>query len=224
MLRKLIVGFGVMALLAIAGLQFAASDAPTLFGAEMATAGETKSNTDTEPKKRAVATFAAGCYWCVESDFDKVKGVVGTISGFMGGHTRNPTYRQVTFGDTGHLEVVKVIYDPTKVSYQKLLDHYWVNVDPLDGGGQFCDRGDSYRPAIFVHNETQRRLAKASKAKVAKRFSAPIAVEIRTASTFTRGPEYHQNYYRKMPYKYKRYRYGCGRDQRLRRLWGSKSS
>jgi len=173
---------------------------------------------------RATATFAAGCYWCVESDFDKVKGVVATISGFMGGKTRNPTYKSVTYGNTGHLEVVKVIYDPTKVTYQKLLDHYWVNVDPLDGGGQFCDRGASYLPAIFVHNDTQRRLAKASKAKVAKRFKAPIYVKIRSASKFTRGPGYHQNYYLKKPYKYKRYRYGCGRDQRLRRLWGHKGS
>lgn len=170
---------------------------------------------------RAVATFAAGCYWCVESDFDKVKGVVATISGFMGGHTRNPTYRQVTQGGTGHLEVLRVIYDPTVVSYQKLLNHFWVNVDPLDGGGQFCDRGDSYRPAIFVHNETQRQLAEDSKMKVAKRFSQPIKVTIRSAKKFTRAPDYHQNYYRKKPYKYKRYRAGCGRDQRLRRLWGS---
>ncbi len=175
-------------------------------------------------KPRATATFAAGCYWCVESDFDKVKGVVATLSGFMGGKTPNPTYRQVANGNTGHLEVVKVIYDPTKVSYQKLLDHYWKNVDPVDGGGQFCDRGSAYLPAIFVHNNTQRRLAKASKAKVARRFKVPVAVKIRRASKFTPGPANHQNYYLKKPYKYKRYRYGCGRDQRLRRLWGHKGS
>lgn len=173
---------------------------------------------------RAVATFAAGCYWCIESDFDKVKGVVATVSGFMGGHTRNPTYRQVTSGGTGHLEVLRVIYDPTVVTYQKLLNHFWVNVDPLDDGGQFCDRGDSYRPAIFVHDDTQHRLAKASKAKVAKRFSQRIAVQIRSVKKFTRAPDYHQNYYRKKPYKYQRYRTGCGRDQRLKRLWGSPKS
>lgn len=173
---------------------------------------------------RAVATFAAGCYWCVESDFDKVKGVVATISGFMGGHTRNPTYKSVTFGHTGHLEVVKVIFDPTVVTYEKLLDHFWHNVDPLDDGGQFCDRGDSYRPGIFVHDDNQRRLATASKAKIAKRFQSPIVVKIRKATKFTRGPEYHQNYYRKQPYKYKRYRYGCGRDKRLRQLWGPKAA
>lgn len=173
---------------------------------------------------RATATFAAGCYWCVESDFDKVKGVLATISGFMGGHTPNPTYGQVGYGNTGHLEVVQIIYDPTKVSYQKLLDHYWVNVDPLDDGGQFCDRGPHYRPAIFVHNDTQRRLAEASKMKVAKRFRAPIVVPIRNARKFTRGPGYHQNFYMKKPYHYKRYRTGCGRDRRLRQLWGPKGS
>lgn len=177
-----------------------------------------------QDEARAVATFAAGCYWCVESDFDKVKGVVATISGFMGGRTPNPTYRSVTYGNTGHLEVVKVIYDPTKVSYQTLLNTYWKNVDPLDNGGQFCDRGSSYRPAIFVHNDAQRKLAKASKAKVAKRFRSPIVVPIRTASKFTRGPAYHQNYYRKNPHKYMRYRIGCGRDRRLRALWGHKGS
>lgn len=173
---------------------------------------------------RAIATFAAGCYWCVESDFDKVKGVVATISGFMGGRTRYPTYKSVTYGNTGHLEVVKIVYDPTKVSYKKLLDHYWRNVDPLDDGGQFCDRGSSYRPAIFVHDETQRKLAEESKKRVAKLFKAPIVVKIRSASKFTRGPKWHQNYYKKQPYGYKRYRYGCGRDRRLRELWGDKSS
>lgn len=190
---------------------------------QRAKAEDAASKADPSPN-RATATFAAGCYWCVESDFDKVKGVVATISGFMGGTTRNPTYRSVTYGNTGHLEVVQVTYDPKKVSYQQLLDYYWRHVDPLDGGGQFCDRGASYRPAIFVHDATQRRLAKASKAKVAARFKSPIAVKIRNASKFTRGPTYHQNYYLKEPYKYKRYRYGCGRDQRLRQLWGHKGS
>ena len=172
----------------------------------------------------ATATFAAGCYWCVESDFDKVKGVIATVSGFMGGSTKNPTYKQVSRGGTGHLEVVQITYDPNKVSYQRLLDHYWVNVDPLDGGGQFCDRGQSYLPAIFVHNDTQRQLAEASKAKIAKRFERPIAVEIRPASRFTRAAKYHQNYYKKNPLRYKYYRYGCGRDQRLRALSRIKAS
>lgn len=174
--------------------------------------------------ERAVATFAAGCYWCVESDFDKVSGVLETISGFMGGRTANPTYKQVTYGNTGHLEVVKVVYDPKRVSYKKLLDHYWHNVDFLDDGGQFCDRGESYRPAIFVHNATQRELAEASKSKIAKKFSKPVVVPIRNASKFTAGPGYHQNYYKKNPLKYRYYRYGCGRDKRLRELWGDKSS
>lgn len=205
-------------------LRFYAVPAALLFAATLAfsLAGQVLAQDKADPP-RAVATFAAGCYWCVESDFDKVNGVVATISGFMGGKTRNPTYRSVTYGSTGHLEVVKVIFDPAKVSYQKLLDHFWVNVDPLDNGGQFCDRGSSYRPAIFVHNDAQRRLAEASKKKVAKRFNAPIVVPIRTASKFTRGPDYHQNYYIKKPYKYKRYRQGCGRDRRLRALWGDKT-
>ncbi len=193
---------------------------PMPTGTTIAEAGEPKK----QSKQRATATFAAGCYWCVESDFDKIDGVLATISGFMGGHTKKPTYRQVTAGSTGHLEVVQITYDPSKVSYQRLLDHYWVNVDPLDAGGQFCDRGESYSPAIFVHNDQQRTLAEASKVKVAKRFRKPIAVKIRTASTFTRAAKYHQNYYKKNPLKYKYYRYGCGRDRRLRRLWGAKSS
>jgi methionine-S-sulfoxide reductase len=172
---------------------------------------------------RAIATFAAGCYWCVESDFDKVKGVTATISGFMGGHVKNPTYKQVSRGGTGHIEVLQVTYDPRRVTYKALLDHFWRNVDPLDGGGQFCDRGYSYKPAIFAHNEEQRRLAETSKIKVAKRFQKPIAVEIRDASTFTPAGEHHQNYYKKHPWKYKYYRYGCGRDQRLRTLWGAKT-
>lgn len=174
-------------------------------------------------KTTATATFAAGCYWCVESDFDKVKGVTATISGFMGGHVKNPTYKQVSAGGTGHIEVLQVTYDPSKVTYKQLLDHYWVNVDPLDGGGQFCDRGYSYKPAIFVHNAEQRQLAEASKNKVEARFKKPIAVEILAAETFYPAGEFHQNYYKKHPWKYKYYRYGCGRDQRLRTLWGTKT-
>lgn len=174
--------------------------------------------------QRCTATFAAGCYWCVESDFDKVNGVVATISGFMGGTTPNPIYKIVAQGETGHLEVVQVIYDPNKVSYSQLLDHYWVNVDPLDADGQFCDRGASYAPAIFVHDDRQRHLAEASRAKIAARFEAPVAVKIRAVSKFYRGPDWHQNYYIKNPYSYKVYRYNCARDKRLRQLWGYKSS
>lgn len=174
----------------------------------------------------AVATFASGCYWCTESDFDKVEGIVETTSGFMGGHTSNPTYEQVGRGGTGHAEVVQLEYDPSKVSYQTLLDYYWRHVDPLDGGGQFCDRGSSYRPVIFTHTDEQRRLAEASKAALAAsgRFAEPIAVEIVAASAFTPGPEYHQDYYKKNPLQYRTYRYGCGRDARLKELWGKEAT
>ena len=149
------------------------------------------------------ATFAGGCYWCTEADFDKVDGVVETTSGFMGGHTKNPTYKQVTYGETGHLEVVQLKYDPARVSYKKLVDYYWRTVDVLDGGGQFCDRGSSYRPAIFTHSPEQKKIAEESKAalEASKRFSRPIAVKIKDASEFTAGPAYHQDYYKKNPIK-----------------------
>jgi peptide-methionine (S)-S-oxide reductase len=168
-----------------------------------------------------VATFAAGCFWCVESDFDKVEGVVETISGYTGGHTANPTYELVGDGGTGHAEALRVTYDPAKVTYARLLDHYWRHVDFLDGTGQFCDRGDQYRPAIFTHTEEQKRLAEASKAALAKShdFERPIAVEIVAAGDFTPAEDYHQDYYRKNPVKYRYYRTGCGRDARIARLW-----
>jgi peptide-methionine (S)-S-oxide reductase len=169
-----------------------------------------------------VATFAGGCFWCIEADFDKVAGVVETTSGFMGGRTKNPTYSQVAGGRTGHAEVVQVRFDPKVVSYAQLLDVYWHKIDPLDAGGQFSDRGSAYRPAIFYHNEEQRRLAEASKAALvgAKVFSRPIVVEITKATEFTRAEEYHQDYYRKSPMRYLIYRHGSGRDARLEALWG----
>lgn len=173
-------------------------------------------------RKLEVATFASGCFWCTESDFDKVKGVVETTSGYMGGTTPNPTYEQVSSGGTGHAEVLQLKYDPGQVTYKELLDVYWRNVDPLDGGGQFCDRGDQYRPAIFYHTEEQKRLAEESKAALAKsgRFKQPIVVEITAASTFTPAEDYHQNYYQRNPIQYFIYRHGCGRDARLEALWG----
>ena len=169
----------------------------------------------------AVATFAAGCYWCVESDFDKVKGVLETTSGFMGGAKKNPTYEEVSTGTTGHTEVVRVSFDPSVVSYQKLLDHYWLNVDPLDADGQFCDRGSQYRPAIFVYDEEQRKLAEASKAALEKsgRFDKPLVVTINAASDFT--PAHDQDFYKTNSVRYKFYRVGCGRDARLRQVWGA---
>lgn len=169
----------------------------------------------------ATATFAAGCYWCVEKDFDQVEGVLETTSGFMGGHTKNPTYSEVSSGETGHTEVVRIKYDADVVSYQDLLDHFWVNVDPLDAGGQFCDRGSQYRPAIFTYDAEQKKLAEAGKARIEEsgRFDKPIVVEINKASAFT--PAHDQNFYKTNPVRYKFYRAGCGRDARLNSLWGT---
>jgi peptide-methionine (S)-S-oxide reductase len=166
------------------------------------------------------ATFAGGCFWCMEPPYDKIDGVAATISGFSGGTTVDPSYRQVASGMTDHTEVVQVIYDSTSVDYERLLRVYWHNVDPFDGTGQFCDRGSQYRPAIFVHDERQRRLAEATKAAVADRFSEPIAVEIQPLTAFYAAEEYHQNYYKKNPREYTRYREGCRRDARLREIWG----
>ena len=172
------------------------------------------------------ATFASGCFWCTESDFEKVPGVIDATSGYLGGKTANPTYKEVSAGGTGHAEGVEVKYDPSKVTYQQLLDVYWKNVDPFDKGGQFCDRGDQYRPAIFYHNDEQKRLAEDSKAALEKsgRFKDPIVVEITQASTFTKAEDYHQNYADKNPIQYIIYRHGCGRDARLQAIWGKPAS
>jgi peptide-methionine (S)-S-oxide reductase len=169
---------------------------------------------------QAIATFAAGCFWCVESDFDKVEGVVSTTSGYTGGKVPNPTYNQVSAGGTGHTEAVQIVYDPSKVTYAKLLDVFWRNVDPLAKNRQFCDVGDQYRSAIFFHNDEQRQLAEASKKKVAERLEAPIQTEIAAAGPFYKAEEYHQDYYKKNPVRYNYYRWNCGRDQRLQQLWG----
>jgi peptide-methionine (S)-S-oxide reductase len=166
------------------------------------------------------ATFAAGCFWCVEADFDKVDGVISTVSGYAGGQLPNPTYSQVSAGTTGHTEVVQIVYDPAKVSYEKLLDVFWRNVDPLVKDRQFCDVGSQYRSAIFVHNDEQRRLAEETKKKVATRFNAPIYTEIVPAGAFYKAEEYHQDYYKKNPARYSFYRWNCGRDRRLQQLWG----
>jgi peptide-methionine (S)-S-oxide reductase len=173
---------------------------------------------------QAKATFAGGCFWCVEADFDKVAGVIGTTSGYIGGRSANPSYEEVSHGGTGHAEAVEIVYDPAKVSYQKLLDVFWHNVDPLAKDRQFCDRGDQYRSAIFYHGDEQRRLAEASKAQVAKRFKQPIQTEIAAAGPFYKAEEYHQDYYKKNPIRYQFYRFNCGRDARLEELWGKKES
>jgi len=174
----------------------------------------------------AVATFAGGCFWCMESDFDKLKGVKETISGFMGGHTKNPTYEQVSMGNTGHAESVQVTYDPKVVSYKELVDYYFRHVDVLDGGGHYCDRGSQYRPVIFVASPEERKIAEESKAALDKsgRFSEPIAVEIADAGPFTPAEDYHQNYYQTHSLQYGFYRHACGRDARVKQLWGDEAT
>jgi peptide-methionine (S)-S-oxide reductase len=171
----------------------------------------------------AVATFAGGCFWCMEPPYDKLPGVISTTSGYMGGNVRNPTYDQVSGGRTGHTEVVQVVYDPAKVSYEKLLEVYWRNVDPTVKDRQFCDIGSQYRTSIFFHSEEQKRLAEASKAQLEKTkpFKQPIVVPILAAGEFWPAEEYHQDYYRKNPVRYSYYRSGCCRDARLKELWGN---
>jgi peptide-methionine (S)-S-oxide reductase len=167
------------------------------------------------------ATFAGGCFWCVEADFDKVDGVISTTSGYIGGHTANPTYEQVSSGVTGHTEAVEIVFDPAKVSYQKLLDVFWRNHDPLSKDRQFCDSGNMYRPGIFYHTEEQRRLAEESKKAVQARLAPRVVqTEITKAPAFTNAEDYHQDYHRKNPLRYNLYRFNCGRDQRLLELWG----
>jgi len=168
------------------------------------------------------ATFAAGCFWCTEEAFDKVPGVVTTVSGYMGGKVKNPSYEQVSGGRTGHTEVVQVTYDPAKVSYEKLLEAFWLNHDPTAKDRQFCDSGSQYRPEIFYHSEEQKRLAEASKAnwEKAKPFRQPIVTPVTAASEFWPAEDYHQDYYKKNPVQYRFYVTGCGRYARLDQLWG----
>lgn len=176
----------------------------------------------TAPKDRAVAVFAGGCFWCMEPPYDKFDAVIATVSGYTGGRVESPTYEQVSAGGTGHAEAVQVIYDPKTISYKKLLDVFWHNIDPLDAGGQFCDRGSSYRSAIFYANKKQRRLAQASKQALQKsaRFRRAIVTEIVPLGEFYKAEDYHQNYYQKNALRYKYYRWLCGRDARLEELWG----
>ena len=171
----------------------------------------------------AKAIFAGGCFWCVESDFDKVPGVISTTSGYTGGKTANPTYEQVSSHTTGHAEAVQVVYDPAKVSYEKLVEFYWRSIDPTVKDQQFCDHGTPYRTAIFALNEEQLRIAKASRASLekSKPFKEPIVTEIVMASTFYPAEEYHQDYYKKNPIRYQYYRTSCGRDARVKQLWGN---
>jgi len=203
--------FAVLALAALASLALgAAAQAPAPAPKAAAT---------------AVATFAGGCFWCMEPPYDKLPGVTATSSGYLGGGKRYPTYEEVSNGVTGHAEVVQVAYDPSKVSYEKLLEVFWVNIDPTVENRQFCDRGTQYRTAIFVHTPEQRKAADASKAAVekSKPFSEPIVTPVVDAGEFWPAEDYHQDYYRKNPARYTYYRTGCGRDARLKQLWGAKA-
>ena len=170
------------------------------------------------------ATFAGGCFWCMQPPFDKLDGVVSTTVGYCGGKEENPTYKQVSAGKTGHAEAVEILYDPSRVSYTELLNVFWMNIDPTQENGQFADIGAQYRTAIFYHSEEQKRLAEASKKELKNtgRFSKEIVTEIVPATPFYRAEEYHQDYYKKNPLRYKIYRYGSGRDDYLVRKWGKK--
>jgi len=170
----------------------------------------------------AKATFAGGCFWCMEHPFDELDGVVSTTSGYTGGHTVDPTYPEVSAGGTGHTEAVKIEYDPTKVTYEELLNVYWRNVDPTTPDAQFCDHGNQYRPEIFYHTEEQKQLAEASRTHIekTKTFPEPIVIEITQGTTFYPAEDFHQNYYQTNPLRYKFYRLACGRDSRLAELWG----
>lgn len=174
-------------------------------------------------KNLAMATFAGGCFWCMEPPFKTMKGVREVTPGYTGGETKDPTYNEVSTGTTGHLEAVQIVYDPEKVSYEELLERYWQQIDPTDPGGQFVDRGSQYRTAIFYHNERQKTLAKQSKKELANsgKFEAPIVTEIRPFETFYPAETYHHEYYKKKPKKYKRYKRGSGREQFKKEKWES---
>jgi peptide methionine sulfoxide reductase msrA/msrB len=173
-------------------------------------------------KKMQIATLAGGCFWCVESDFEKLAGVVSAVSGYTGGDEKDPTYKQVSSGVTGHLEAVRITFDPDKVSYEELLGHFWRHVDPTDDGGQFVDRGPQYRTAIFYHDDEQKDIAEISRAELDKkgRYKKPVVTEIIRALEFYEAEEYHQDYYKKNPIRYKLYRFNSGRDKYLKKVWG----
>ncbi|MGB5179128.1 MAG: peptide-methionine (S)-S-oxide reductase MsrA [Gammaproteobacteria bacterium] len=179
-------------------------------------------SSDTDKTQHQTATFAGGCFWCMEPPFDKLDGVISTTSGYIGGNSKDPTYKEVSRGGTGHAEAVQIVYDPARISYDELLNEFWHNIDPTNANGQFCDWGSQYRSEIYYHNAEQERLAKQSKAALIdqKSFDAPVVTGITEASTFYPAEDYHQDYYLKNPVRYKFYRYGCGRDKRLEELWG----
>jgi peptide-methionine (S)-S-oxide reductase len=201
------------------GIMLAACEQP---GAGSEATGSTSAGSSA-PSAGNVATFAGGCFWCTEADFDKVPGVISTTSGYIGGSVPNPTYKQVSSGKTGHIEAVQVRFDPAKTSFARLLAVFWPTIDPLTPNRQFCDSGAQYRSAIFYHDEDQKRQAEASKAELQSsgRFSQPIVTDILPATEFYPAEDYHQDYYKKNPVRYSYYRSNCGRDARLAELWGA---
>jgi len=188
--------------------------------------GNSQAESPGDTAMQATAIFAGGCFWCMEPPFDKLDGVISTTSGYTGGDKKNPTYKEVSSGGTGHAEAVQIVYDPQRISYAELLDVYWHNIDPTMANGQFCDWGDQYRSEIFYHTPEQQHLAEQSKAALEelKPFKEPVVTAISKATTFYPAEDYHQDYYLKNPLRYKFYRYGCGRDQRLEELWGKESA
>ncbi len=212
MMRAKVVLFSVLSLVVVCGFVLALR-APVGDGMREITENQSE---------LAIATFAGGCFWCMEPPFDKTEGVVSTISGYTGGRLDNPSYEQVSSGGTGHFEAIQIQFDPEKVSYAELLEIFWRNVDPTDPAGQFCDRGSQYQTAIFYHTEDQRRLAEESKRKLEESgaLPKPIVTPILEASIYYAAEEYHQDYYKKNPVQYRFYRMGCGRDRVLEKLWG----
>jgi peptide-methionine (S)-S-oxide reductase len=206
--RRMLAGVVLAALAGAAGAQAAVSSSPAA-----------------PPASSARAVFAGGCFWCVEADFDKVDGVLSTTSGYTGGHVPNPTYEQVSRNQTGHAEVVEIVFDPRRVSYEKLVEHFWRTIDPTTRDRQFCDEGSPYRSAIFAQDAEQLRIAQASKAALekSKPFKEPVVTEIVAAAPFYPAEAYHQDYYKKNPVRYNYYRLTCGRDARLKELWGKQS-
>jgi len=213
---------GVMTALAVAiGVALVVGRGPAVNGA--AGNGKPKAAQPAVPSGAAIATFAGGCFWCMEPPFEKIAGVYSVTSGYTGGPQQDPSYEQVSSGGTGHAEAVRIVFDPSKVSYEKLLEVFWHNVDPTVRNRQFCDVGEQYRTGVFVHDAAQRKLAEASKAEVerSKKFPQPIVTPIEDAGPFWPAEEYHQDYYKKNAMHYRMYRSGCGRDARLKELWGS---
>jgi peptide-methionine (S)-S-oxide reductase len=190
-----------------------------LAAAASTTRPQTSAQSETRSEK---ATFAGGCFWCMEPPFDELPGVISTTSGYTGGQKKNPTYEEVSAGGTGHAEAVEVVFDPAKVTYQQLLDVFWKNIDPTTPDRQFCDVGSQYRSAIFYHSDEQKRLALASKKTIddSGRFKQPVVTEVVPAGAFYRAEEYHQDYSKKNPIRFKYYKFGCGRAKRLEQLWG----